>query len=208
MGNPRTENQIVRMLRDTIQEKKMPLLKKTFVHTNLATKKFHDIWRVWWKTEPPPRLEVDMILVFEDEDPMNVFLVVVEVKYITSKIRKFYEGLQQILSFGLFGFDSLVLWHIFPEEMGNNFIDGFVKSVQEVIQGFELPVVYFATKLTEECTFEFFSPQELYSSTRVDAEILLRHMRNFCDKKRNPLLDKDEIEKRRRMLKTVLKIPV
>ena len=208
MEDSRTEVQVVKMLRDTFKEKKIPLLKKTFVHTNLSTKKFQDIWRVWWKTEPPPKLEVDMTLVFEDEDPMNVFIVGVEAKFITSKSRKFYEGLQQILSFGLYGFDSLVLWHIFPEEMDNNMIDGFVKSVQEIIQGFELPVVYFATKLTEECTFEFFSPQELYSSTRVDAEILLRHMKNFCDKKRNPLLDKDEVEKRRRMLKTVLRIPI
>lgn len=204
----RTEKKVVEMLENTFQGKKIPLLKKTFIHTNLATKKFHDIWRVWWETEPPPRLEVDMILVFEDINPMNVFIVGVETKLFTSKKRNFYEGLQQVLSFGLFGFDSLVLWHLFSGEVDNAIIDGYVKPVREVVQGFELPVVYFATKLMEGCTFEFFSPQELYSSTRVEVETLLAHMRAFCGKKRNPLLGREEIEKRRRMLKTILKIPV
>lgn len=208
MGESRTEKDIVRMLKKSFIEKEIPNIRKIFTHTNLAKNKFQDIWSAWWETEPPPTLEVDMIFVFEDKTPMDVFMIGVEAKFFTNGQRRFNEGLQQILSFGLFGFDSLVLWHIFSEELDNNHIDGYVKSAREVIEGFELPVVYFATKLIDGCTFEFFSPQQLYSSARVEAETFLGHMRYFCDKKRNPLLDKEEIEKRRRMLKTVLKIPI
>lgn len=208
MNGFRNEKELVRMLKKSFTEKEIPQLKKIFTHINLATYRFQDIWRAWWETEPPPRLEVDMIFVFEDKTPLNVFMVGVETKFFTNEKRSFSEGLQQVLSFGLFGLDSLVLWHIFSEDLDNNFIDGHVKAAREIIEGLELPVVYFATKLIEECHFEFFSPQELYSSARVEAEAFLRHMQNFCDKKRNPLLDKEEIEKRRRMLKTVLRIPI
>ncbi len=138
----KNEKELVRSLKKHFEEKRLPILKKTFVHTNLSTKGFQDIWSDWWETQPPPRLEVDMILAFEDvDDPKKVFLVGVETKFFQDRKRDFYEGLQQVLSFGLFGFDSLVLWHIFSEEVDNSIIEDCVKSVREIIDGFGLPVV-------------------------------------------------------------------
>jgi hypothetical protein len=116
--------------------------------------------------------------------------------------------LQQVLSFGLFGFDSLVLWHIFSDNLENKTIETYVKPLKEIIEGFELPVVYIATKLTEDLKFEFFAPWELYSSLIVDAEYFLQSLMNLCEEEKNPLLKKGETEKRRRCLKIILKIPI
>ena len=59
------------------------------------------------KNNLPPQLEVDMIPVFEDiKGPDRVFIIGIEVKFFKGKTKSFCDGLQQILSFGLFGFDS------------------------------------------------------------------------------------------------------
>jgi hypothetical protein len=191
------EKELVKSLKKTFEEIDYPFLKKIYVHTNLATMRFHEIWSEWWESEPPPRLEVDMILVFEDlQNSKEIFIVGIETKYFTGKKRNFYEGIQQILSFGLFGFDSLLLWHIFSENVTNKIIEGCTHSVQEIIEGYNLPVSYFGTKLVDGLHFEFFSPQEEYSSIKREAGYLLHSMHKICNRKRNPLLNREEIEKK------------
>ena len=128
----KNERELVRKLKALFEEQKSTGLKKIFIHTNLATKKFRDIWSEWWKGDIPPQLE----------------------------------------------------------------------------EGFNLPIVYFATKLIETDKFEFFAPWEFYSSKTVDANYLLVSLRNYCNEKRNLLLDQAKIEKRKEMLKILLKIPV
>jgi len=150
-----------------------------------------------------------MIPVFEDIGKLHEILIAgVEVEFFKGKTKSFCDGLQQVLSFGLFGFDSLVLWHIFSEKVENKNIEEYVRSTKEIIEGFNLPIVYFATKLIGIDRFEFFAPWEFYSSKSVEADYLLLSLRNCCNKRRNPLLDKGEIERRKKMLKVILNIPV
>lgn len=200
------EREVVKYLKDLFERERAAGLKKVYAHVNLATKKFEEIWKEWWESEIPPRLEVDMIPVFEEGG--ELLLPGVEVKFFKSGERKFCEGLQQALSFGLFGFNSLVLWHIFSEEMENKEIEGFVEPTKELIEGLKLPLVYFATKLRGESTFEFFAPVELYDSQARDVQYFLTWLRNCCRDERNSLLEKEEVEKRRKLLKVMLRIPV
>jgi hypothetical protein len=205
----RNERELVRNLKGLLEERKLSSLKKLFIHTNLATKKFRDIWSEWWESEVPPKLEVDMIPIFEDTRETNKVLIVgIEVEFFKGKTKSFCDGLQQILSFGLFGFDSLVLWHVFSEKMENKKIEKYVRPVKDIIEGFNLPIVYFATKLVGKDKFDFFAPWELYSSRSVEVGALLTSLKNCCDEKRNPLFNKEEVERRKNMLKIVLKIPV
>lgn len=209
MEEIKDERALVKNLKTLFEEIKLSSLKKTFIHINLARKEFHKIWSDWWKTMIPPRLEVDMIPIFEDLIELNkVFMVGVEVKFFKDRKRNFYDGLQQVLAFSLFGFDSLVLWHIFSEELENKVIDEYITPVNEMVEGLNLPIVYFATKLTDDFKFEFFSPWNLYSSAKVDAAYLLTSMRDLCNKRRNPLLNQEEFEKRKKLLKLILKIPI
>ena len=203
----RTERALVRDLKALFDKRKPSSLKKLFIHTNFATKRFADLWSEWWESEIPPRLEVDMIPVFEQVAD-QVLMVGVEVEFYRDKTKSFCDGLQQILSFGIFGFDSLVLWHIFAESMETRTIEQYVGAAQEIVEGFKLPIVYVATKLIGTDSFEFFAPSPFYSSTIHEAEFLLSAMLDRCLEKRNPLLDRDEIERRKRMLKVILKIPM
>jgi hypothetical protein len=197
------EKKLIAKLKNLLWEKRTSDLKKIYARVNLATKKFHEIWSDWWEEEIPPRMEVDLIPVFSGAN--KVILVGVEVEFFPEKRRSPYKGLEQALSFGLFGFDSLVLWHIFSSELENKTIDGYVNPIKEVIEGFNLPIVYLATKI-EEDEFEFFAP--IYSSSKFEADYLIRYLEKLCRNKQNPLISKKEIQKRREVLKIILKIPV
>jgi hypothetical protein len=128
----RNEKEVVKKLHELLRKESPSCLRRTYIHANLATRKFHDIWSDWCRTEAPPRLEVDMIPVFEEfDDPDKVFTAGVEVELFRGTVKTFYDGLQQALSFGLFGFDSLVLWHLFSPDLSNENVEKCTKPVKE-----------------------------------------------------------------------------
>ena len=205
----RNEKEMVKKLHDLLRVENPRGLRKSYIHVNLATRKFHDIWADWWKTAIPPRLEVDMIPVFDELTEVDkAFTVGVEVKFFKDEVKTFYDGLQQVLSFGLFGFDALALWHVFSPKLDNADVEKCSKPVKDIVEGLGLPITYIATKLTGDLKFEFFAPWEMYSSSQMSIGYVFSSMRNLCNEKRNPLLNKSEVEKRKRILKVILKIPV
>jgi hypothetical protein len=76
--------------------------------------------------------------------------------------------------------------------MENKDIEEYVRLTREIIEGFNLQIVYFATKFIEN-KFEFFAPFEAYSSYKAEVNEMLSSLRDYCNKKRNPLLEKEEI---------------
>lgn len=212
MTNPKEmdERGIVRRLGELFSREKGTYgLKKVITHTNLATKKFVEIWYEWWKGEVPPKVEVDMILVFESRsrDPEPI-LAGIEVEYFKGKTKRFYDGLQQAIAFSLFGFDSTVLWHVFPEYMEDRMVERYVRPMNELIEGLKLPLVYIATKIVGSEKFEFFAPLKLYSSKPVDVKYLISYLRNLCEGAMNPLITEDDVVRRRNIMKALLSIPV
>lgn len=199
------EKELVKEIKRIAEERDINFVKKIFTHFNLGTSKFEELWKDWWEKEMPPRMEVDMIFVFADSD--GIIMPGVEVKYFREK-EKFYYGIEQTMAYSLFGFDSIVLWHIFDGRMENHVIEGYVKAMAEIIKGFDLPFVYFATKIYEGMEFEFFSPRQFYSSQKLDIVSVLGRMKEKCKEASNPLLENDEVRKRKRVLKTILRIPV
>ncbi|MEM3480932.1 MAG: hypothetical protein QXP84_08075 [Candidatus Korarchaeum sp.] len=195
-----SERQLLDRLKELFEGSNYSHLRKVFAKVNLSTKEYGEIWSDWWEDEPPPREEVDLILVFSDSE---VSLIGVEVEHFRGK-RSPYRGLEQVLSFGLFGFDSLVLRHIFDPELENRSVERYVKAAGELIEKFKLPVVYIATKFSED-KFEFFFP--FPSSYQYEINSFLEFLLNYCKKKRNPLSDDDEVKRRRSVLKLILRIP-
>jgi len=187
-----------------LEENKIFSLKKIFVKINLSTKEFREIWSSWWEEEIPPRQEVDLILVFANSIE-KIRIVGIEVKYFKDKGRSPYSGLDQVLSFSLFGFDSLVLWHIFSPNLENTLIENHKKPIMELIDGLNLPITYIATKIFEDNIFELFAPISI--SSKYDVNSLLIYLENLIKNKQNPLLFNEEIGRRRKVLKIILKIP-
>ena len=125
------------------QENKPYWLKSIYAHINLASKDFQGIWSGWWKGETPPKLEVDMVFVFEDTKNVldNALMVATELKFFQDITkRNFFEGIQQAMAFSIFGFDGLALWHIFSEKLDEKIIKNYVEATQEIINGFGLPI--------------------------------------------------------------------
>jgi len=203
------EKELVQNLKSLFENAGYNELVKMFALTNLATKRFHELWQEWWKTKFLPKLEVDMILVFREFQKQEVFIPAIEIKYFKdSSTRDFREGIQQALSFGIFGFDSLILWHIFPEELSKEEIKTIVKPCKEIVDGFRLPITYFATRLTKDNRFELYSPWEWSSSVDVNSYQMISYLKNESVKKKNPRFWEEEIQRRRKLLKVLLRIPI
>jgi hypothetical protein len=188
-------------------------LRGVYKNKNLSTKEFQDIWSGWWKGKLPPRTEVDIILVFED--PMEVLdkavIGCIEIEYfsINDIIKKnFYEGLQQVLAFSIFGFDGLCLWHTFSPGIEENVIDNYANTMGELINGFKLPIFYLATKILDEKEFKMkcFKPFQFEEKVEYFIDWLNRYW--LVKENKNPLLKDNEIKNRRKILKIFLKILV
>ena len=72
--------------------------------------------------------------------------------------RQSFLEIGQALRDLLYGFDAAVLWHLFAEGFSDEEIQKYTCMCAEVIEKLKLPIVYFATKLTEQDRFEFFKP--------------------------------------------------
>jgi hypothetical protein len=226
MSASQTEKALVRRIRNEIEEGKKRNaysgLKTSYSHVNLARKSYEEIWQKWWPKKLPPRTEVDLILAYEDHKKLidDAFLQAFEFKHFTKEDPgNFYYGLDQILAFGIFGFDGLVLWHLF-EDVDQEIAQSFATTMKEIIEGLSLPVVYFASDVTKDLRFKCWEPAR---GLQGDLVYMISWIRNFFDQDvtrryRNPLLFTDklpahranlseEIRRRRRTLKTMLKIP-
>jgi hypothetical protein len=188
-------------------------LRGVYKNKNLSTKEFQDIWSGWWKGKLPPRTEVDIILVFED--PMEVLdkalIGCIEIEYFSIKDitkKNFYEGLQQVLAFSIFGFDGLCLWHTFSPEIEEKVIENYANTMGELINGFKLPIFYLAVRILDEKELRMKSFRPLHLEEKVEYFIGWLNSYWLVKENRNPLLKDNEIKNRRKILKILLKIPV
>jgi hypothetical protein len=193
-------------------------LKRLYKFVNLANKDFESIWSGWYEGETPPKLEIDMIFTFEDHQRIidDALIIGVEIKYFKD-LRGFYKGLGQILSYTIFGFDGLSLWHLFPKEVDDSKIQNFANATKEIIEGFNLSIFYICGRIIDEreLRIKSFAP----SLVGIDGDIkyFVEWMRNsvYDKNNRNLLLfeskplgpTSEEIRKRRKTLKVILKIP-
>ncbi len=197
-------------LKSMLNEGKFTWLKKVYRHRNLA----RAIWIEWWKGATPPRTEVDLILIFEDPIQLNdkALIGCLEIEYFTPndiKRKNFYAGLQQVMAFSVFGFDGLSLWHVFAPEVREDIILNFTNTMDELLKGFKLPVVYLAAKLEKEekLILRSFSP---WQNIVRNAEYFIECLNNFWMNRewRNTLLQDSKIRDRRSVIKILLKVPI
>jgi hypothetical protein len=194
-------------------------LKVVYSRVNLATKGFEDVWRVWWSGKLPPKLEIDLVLAFEDItcEIDEALLVGVEVKYFKFDKRgritwNFYEGLQQALAYTLFGFDGISLWHAFHSDLPDETVRSYSRAMKRLIDEFKLPVFYLATRVIPQgngIRLEFFAPASLLEPMGLD--YIVRWMKDYFTRdreKRNPMRQDREVRRRRSSIKALLQIPV
>jgi hypothetical protein len=193
-------------------------LKAVFKRINLAARRFEEVWKVWWSGEVPPKLEVDLVLAFEDWARVidEALLVAIEVKYFKSGQKSksslnFYEGLQQALAYTLFGFDGVSLWHMFDSNLSDETVRSYSQAMASLINEYKLPVLYLASQVAsagDEVRVVHYTSVWLHEPQEL-GYALRSYKHYFADAtKRNPLLKDDEVRRRRSTIKTMLGIPV
>jgi len=191
------------------KENKLQSLRAWRTHLNLANLGFDDVWKRWYAGQVPPKLEVDLLCVFPDLGSASdeVLLIAVEVKHFDRSSKgNFFSGFDQVLAFSLFGFDGLSLWHLFSSDVGEGIIKGHSSGAREIVDRYNLPLFYLAAAVSDDLQdvhFSSYSPAETTGSVDYYVEWMWNHARD----KRNPLLGSDEVRKRRRAIKAMLRIP-
>jgi len=146
------EKRLVEIICEEIEQNKDKIYGLKYLRkcVNLSKKSYSKIWESFWEGKIPPDMEIDIILV-SDGLPNKVddaFITAVEVKWFKDiNKRNFYEGIGQTLGYASFGFDSLVLWHLFSNSIVDAAVEKFASTVEEIIEGFGLSIVYFASKV-------------------------------------------------------------
>lgn len=212
------ERELIKKICANLEQDKPYNLKRIEKLFNLANTNFEGVWTGWYGGETPPKLEVDIITVFEDISKRvdDALIIATEVKFLKDlKNRGFYEGIGQILSYSIFGFDGLSLWHLFDKSIEDNKIQNFSNATEEILRGFNLPVFYLCGRVVDEgkLIIKSFAP----SNMEEDVKYFVGWMRKYVgdDNIRNILLFEnkplgsyaEEIKKRRKTLKVTLRIP-
>ncbi len=185
----------------------------------ISKKLFKDFLQTYFNMYAPELLaKPDIVIVFEDvtKSTDDWFLVSIELKYfkaddrLSKRLRKAFREIGQPLRYHLYGFDATVLWHVFEENVDIEIIQSYSNLISEIIERLRLPIVYFSTRITkrekDNLYFLVIKPTEVGSLK--DINYIITWMFNLTRSIRNPLLPQDnEVEKRRRVLKTILGIP-
>lgn len=207
------ELQIIDRIKKLINTAKTSSLKKIDKGAVLKGGRFREtIEKYYGQKLLWPLVETDLILVFEDYKEVidRNLIIAIEIKYFKPKVdanlnkylRQAYREFGQPLRNLIYGFDSIVLWHIFHEKIEDEKTKTYTNTINETIKKLNLPMLYFATKFSEN-KFKFYQPWEIdYQNT----EYVVRSFRSSCANKRNPL-PKEEIEKYRNAIKVAIGIP-
>lgn len=176
----------------------------------------------WSRVRGPWALAVPDLIVASDnfdKAPDDVFLLAIEAKYFPrdaasskSHWRQSFREIGQPLRDLLFGFDAAVLWHLFSETVPDGDAREYSAMCGELIEKLKLPIIYFATALTEQSQFGFFHPwrmEKTFDANYVAGCIQqINNERNGSYRpKMNPLLQDQQVLGLRKALKATLKIP-
>lgn len=168
----------------------------------------------WYKSESPWILVTpDVILVFDDYSgqPADILIVAVELKFFSSerqvakrRFRQAFREIGQPLRNLIFGFNAVVLWHIFEEHISDDTAKRFGNICREVISELKLPMVYFATRMRDNA-FKLYQPWEFGDYN--DINYIASSLRNLVGECRNPALETPSVAQRREAVKMALNIP-
>lgn len=207
------ETKITNKLKNLIDATKMTSFKKIDKGAILKGSRFRETIEKYYREKLLcPLIETDLILIFEDYREIidKNLIIAIEVKYFPPKkeidldkqLRQAYREFGQPLRNLIYGFDSIVLWHIFHEKVEDEKIKSYTNTVNKTINKLCLPMPYFATKLLDD-KFKFYQPWNIDYN---NIEYVLNYINNSCAEKRNPLTI-EEIEKYRNAIKVTVGIP-
>ena len=207
------EAQVIDKLKKLINTSAVTGLKKIEKGSVLKGKRFREtVEKYYGKKLLWPLIETDLIMIFEDNRKIidGNLIVAVEIKYFQPKtntdldkqLRQAYRECGQPLRNLIYGFDSVILWHIFNEKVEDEKIKVYTNTVNETIKRLNLPMLYFVTKFSEN-NFKFFQPWDIDYN---DVKYLVRSLESSCMEKRN-CLPKNEIEEYRNAIKVAIGIP-
>jgi hypothetical protein len=221
----KTEKAIVDILYKSIKETGVYDLVDEDRRVPLKGRGLGEVFKNWYPFELAFEPEIDLVLVFRDYQKTieDALIIAVEIKYFSgeSESKRFSSGLDQTMSYGSVGFDGISLWHIFSETIDEDTIKRYAAAMQEILLIFNIPLCYFPIRRKGDGDFQlynglsFYDVTPSYMATQTRIYFTNENGKNrLFSPQREQMLSMygksrlNDIKKRRKALKTVLKIPV
>ncbi len=171
----------------------------------LAGSEQKEIAARWGKGPMPANVLPDFIFVFKDFGKAEPFLVAVEIKLFPTISRaksRFVRGWGQLLTYGLYGFDGLAMWHLLKKEPPQERIEELDSWAREISEKWNLRAWYYAGTVDAQ-------RGTVKAVWEEDFPALVARMRAAMTQPafQSPLRWNPEVAKRRAVLKAVLRIP-
>ncbi len=181
---------------------KVPALKDVKVDYNLGGKSQREIASMWEKGGFPAKVQPDLLFVFKEFQQTEPFLIAVELK-LFENIRKvdLYAGWGQVLTYGLFGFDGLALWHLLKEEPSSDDLERLQATGEKLSKDWGLTIWYLAGQIDGQSK----SIRTRISSMAIPG--VVSWMYNTLVKEQSRLRFNSDAMKLRSVLKADLRIP-
>ena len=223
MSKELNEPQVVKILLDLFNKVTKGDLIKTSRSGAVLRNSFNDAAKIKDVEIPWPLVLPDFILVFEDHSSERIdeySIVAVETKWfklknINDNLRAAYRNFGQPLRNYIYGFDSVILLHIFDEDVEEDKIKKYTETTKNSIKTLELPMVFFSIQMFEKRGVQpsneiFCIYQPIYLNLK-SIEYIASYLSRLISGVRNPIFKnkghKDEIMKRRAALKVSLNLP-
>ncbi len=221
----KTEKAIVDILYKSIKEAGVYDLVDVDRRVQLKGRGLGKIFKNWYPFELAFEPEIDLVLVFRDYQKIvdDALVIAVEIKYFSgeSESKRFSSGLDQTMSYGSVGFDGISLWHIFSETIDEDTIKRYATAMQEILLIFNIPLYYFPIRRKGDGDFQWYNGRSFsdvipsYMATQTRIYFTNENGKNrLFSPQREQMLSMyaksrlNDIKKRRKALKTILKIPV
>lgn len=215
------EREIAKKIVEAIKSLNINDIKRAYTEYNIPKEQYESVLKDYFELDVPEVFaKPDIVLIAEDLQKRidEYMLIAVELKYfektskpkdLKRKLRGAFREIGQPLRYYLYGFDCAILWHIFSEDVDSDLIRSYSNLIAEFFERMKLPVAYFSTKMFSVYEYELYKPSEL---GKQDLNYIVSWILGSCrERVRNPLFledySKDEITKRRRALKTALRVP-
>jgi len=180
-----SEKELTKHLKSLIEKSEIPKLKDIYTGEDINRKisralekleKYYNIKRLKFLAIP------DLVLVFKDwghrymrgmkDEP---FIIAIELKFLSDdkKLRQAYREFGQPLRYFIHGYDSTVLWHVFPSNFNDDEIRSYTKLMKELVEDLfkdywiisrmkietrYFPIFYISTKIISNDKFVIYYP--------------------------------------------------
>ncbi len=157
----------------------------------------------------PMNLKPDLVLVYRDSPVEAAIITAVEIKVPENfDDADIYDGWNQVMGYGMFGFHGLTVWHLFLDDPPDEALRAYRDFGDHISKLWGLGIWFFAGHVDINArTVTYYTPTPFKDFTKWILSILAQKVRERAKAPPSPLESDPGVLKRRAVVMADLRIP-